>query len=194
MEVLELIKKFGLTERDCNDPVTDIHLDIIARSCSASWTSLVTQLEVKDIVVNNNGNTQDDPEEERKKFYRKWKISKGADATYSQLINAMLKIDCKLDAEEVCKLLQESIQAHPARSASPNVTVSQDSPPTTLLAAVFRPANEPAQQLQATTPTGTLTVGPTARPYAASSDIFSDTEGIAVIVSTIAPCLLYILQ
>ena len=117
-EFQEFIRQCGLTEEDCGTVVSDVHLDNIARSCSASWKFLVAQLKVNGIEIDNIENTQEGIEEKRRKFYRRWKQSKATDATYSQLINAMLNINCKQDALKVCKLLPASLHTHPRQSTS----------------------------------------------------------------------------
>ena len=51
-----------------------------------------------------------DKEEERKaRLFSRWKSEKGAGASYKQLVNALLEIECKQDAEYVCELLRSTV-------------------------------------------------------------------------------------
>ena len=50
------------------------------------------------------------PGEEREKrcsFLKKWKKMKGLKATYKSLIHALLEVECREEAEGVCKLLKD---------------------------------------------------------------------------------------
>ncbi len=48
-----------------------------------------------------------DEERRRNKFFSGWQSEKGADANYKNLINALLVIGCRRDAEYVCGLLKK---------------------------------------------------------------------------------------
>ena len=106
---LEVIEHYELTKEDCNKPLRDAHLVSISRSSCTSWKSLPAHLGLEAIVAEDADRSQADPEEKRLKFFRQWKKRKGSKATYSQLINALLKIDCRQDAEDVCQILSEPL-------------------------------------------------------------------------------------
>ena len=103
----EVISQYGLTEADCSKPVSEVHLESISRSSCSSWKSLPAHLGLETIVAEDADRSQADPREKRLEFFRQWKKIKGSDATYSQLINALLKIDCKQDPEKVCQILAQ---------------------------------------------------------------------------------------
>ena len=46
-------------------------------------------------------------ENERQKFLERWQEKKGCDVTYIKLISALLEVECRSDAEGVCKLLRD---------------------------------------------------------------------------------------
>ena len=47
--------------------------------------------------------------EKRHDFLLKWKDVEGSDATYGQLIAALLKIKCTQDAEKLSEMLKQSV-------------------------------------------------------------------------------------
>lgn len=109
----ELMKEYGLTERDCNKPVSDNHVECISRSCCKHWKFLPAHLELETITAEDSDRKHSDPEAKRYDFFLKWKEIKGSGATYKQLIVALLKIDCRQDAEAVCNVLKGSSSAQP---------------------------------------------------------------------------------
>lgn len=48
-------------------------------------------------------------QEKRKDFFSQWKSSKGFNATYERLINALLDAKFRLDAEFLCCMLRDSL-------------------------------------------------------------------------------------
>ena len=107
-EFLELIKKHKLSVEDCDKKVSGAHLEIISRSSCKHWERLPSHLEMNDIVVSDVRRTQIDEEGKRLEFLRKWREQKGSKATYKQLVLALLKIECRDDAEKVCEILKKS--------------------------------------------------------------------------------------
>ena len=103
----DLLKCYSLTREKCNRVVSDAHIDEISRYYSREWKSLPPHLDIKNIVAED---CVGDPREKRRTFFFQWKQIKGSDATYLQLISALLKIKCKQDAEGVCELLQASLK------------------------------------------------------------------------------------
>jgi len=109
----ERLRSHGLTSKDCNVQVSEIHLDKIARSGCAKWRSLPPYLDLPSIVVSNIERQTSDEEERRKLFFSDWKQKKASSATYGRLIEALVEIDCVQDAEMVCTLLKKN-QGRPA--------------------------------------------------------------------------------
>ena len=99
-----LMKKYQLKEEDLDKQVTDEHLDDIASSHCTKWRSLPSRLGMESIVVNDIIHTFTKEEDRRNAFFYKWKDIKGSAATYRKLIEALLGIKCREDAEGVCKL------------------------------------------------------------------------------------------
>ena len=105
---VKLLEQYGLCEEECNGKVTDEHLLTISRSYCKKWRSLYPYLDMKRIdvaIAEHDGNGE---ENERLKFLEIWKAVKGCDATYKKLIDALLKVECRNDAEGVCELLKTS--------------------------------------------------------------------------------------
>ena len=55
--------------------------------------------------VTNAEKDGNDEESKGQRFLERWKEKKGCDATYIKLINALLEVECRNDAESVCELL-----------------------------------------------------------------------------------------
>ena len=85
--------------------VSDLHLEVISRSYCTKWKSLPAHLEMKEVVVNDIDRINGDEQEKRHAFLKKWKAVKGSEATYKKLINALLAIECREEAEGVRELL-----------------------------------------------------------------------------------------
>ena len=105
---LQLMSDYGMTEEHYNKQVTNIHLEELSRSGCKLWKSLPPHLELKTIVAEDIDDCREDPGMKRYKFLLKWKDMKGLGATYRQLINALLKIECRQDAEKLCDMLKKS--------------------------------------------------------------------------------------
>ena len=124
----KLLKQFRFCEEEYNKKVTDRHLLDISRSYFEKWRSLYPYLDMTKTDVTNAEKDGNGEENERQKFLERWQEKKGCDATYIKLINALLEVECRSDAEGVCKLLQ---QDETSPKASPmNVSTS---PPTRLV-------------------------------------------------------------
>ena len=118
----ELIQHQGLNEENCEEAVSDEHLEIISRSCCKQWKSMPPQLKVDTIEAEDIDKSKGEEREKRLKFLLKWKEIKGSKATYRQLITALLKMKCGEEAERVCKVLKESLL--PQRPLPSNTTAS----------------------------------------------------------------------
>ena len=89
--------------------ISDDHLARIASFDTTNWDYLPSYLEASDSLVERTVDQESGDEHEKwHDFLVGWKKAKGWRATYDQLINALTKIDCALDAEKVQCLLEES--------------------------------------------------------------------------------------
>ena len=95
----------GLSEKDWNRTVSDVHADEISRHYCKKWRSLYPHLELQKIVVTDAEIDYNTEEARRHDFITKWRDIKGSEATYKKLVCGLLKIDQKLDAENICRLL-----------------------------------------------------------------------------------------
>ena len=98
----------GVSEAAYSKQVSDKHLVDISHSCCGQWRTLPSGLEMRTIMAEDIDRSALDEAGKRLAFLKKWKQVKGMSATYRQLISALLEIDCRDDAECVCKLLQKS--------------------------------------------------------------------------------------
>ena len=115
---LELMSQYKLTESQYNQQVSDTHLEKLSRSGCKQWKSLPPHLELEAIVAEDIDKSQKGEREKRHEFLLTWKDIEGSDATYGQLITALLKIKCRRDAEKLCEMLKKSVQAIATASAT----------------------------------------------------------------------------
>ena len=105
------MNEYGLSEEHYNLPVSDVHAHAISQSHCEHWRHLHSYLELDEIVVSNINRGPDILEEDKRNtFFKRWRKMKGSEATYLKLVHALLKINCKEDAESVCQLLAGSIR------------------------------------------------------------------------------------
>ena len=121
MESELLMREFELTEEHSNQQISDLHLEVISRTSSKQWRSLPPYLELPDtnILVGDIERDGQNEGERRHNFFFTWKDKKGTLATYRMLVHALLKINCRGDAEKVCKLLLESVSTRRRNFAPP---------------------------------------------------------------------------
>lgn len=105
-EVKDLIKHYHLREEKCRQQISDVDTDEISRSLCRKWRSLPSHLGMNTIDADDIDRGPGNEEEKRRNFLLKWKHLKGSGATYEKLITALLEINCRADAEGVCKLIQ----------------------------------------------------------------------------------------
>ena len=105
----------GSKVESANKKITNEHIDDISRNSCSKWKSLPAHLELNPITVKDIDERGNHPgEEKRKEFFTTWKSKKGSKATYKILIQALLNIDCREDAEYVRELLKNADQdEHP---------------------------------------------------------------------------------
>ena len=122
-----LIARYHLTEEDVNKQITDQHIEIISRTSCSQWKSLPAHLGLLPITARDIDRGPGDEREKRNTFLTTWKAMKGSEATYKKLINALLTIECREDAESVCELLKDadSVQ-QPESDCSSNASTFSD--------------------------------------------------------------------
>ena len=106
-----MITHFQLTEEDCKREISDTDIVKIARSLHGKWkTQLPPILGLESTVVTDIvGAPEYITEEDRRiAFFKEWKQQNGFDTTYEILISALLEVECRQDAESVCKILKET--------------------------------------------------------------------------------------
>jgi hypothetical protein len=107
----DLMKNYDLSEDYCNKEISDVHASgicLLLRRCS-KWQLMVPILGMKEDEVNGTEHTLLNEDERRQNIILKWRKKHGCEATFRALINALIKIECHEDAEEVCKFLKETI-------------------------------------------------------------------------------------
>ena len=103
-----LLEQYELTEDDCNQKISDYHCSEISRTLCGGWRGLPSHLGVPQIYVHDINRNSTEESERRSNFFFGWKELKGSAATYKALIAALLDIDCREDAEGVCRFLKKT--------------------------------------------------------------------------------------
>lgn len=101
-----LMVYYDITEHQCNKQISEIHIRDISRSACRKWRSLVAYLGMKEIVISDIEHESTSEEERRCNLFSLWRDEHGYEATYRVLIDALLEMKCRSDAEYVCQLLQ----------------------------------------------------------------------------------------
>ena len=105
VSVSDLMKYYGLTEKDCNWAVKEAHLEDLSHTIGKEWRSLPSNLGMPSITRNDIDRDFKTEKEKRYALFCQWKEMDGSAATYKRLIMALLAINCREDAESVCKFL-----------------------------------------------------------------------------------------
>ena len=102
--MLDLAQKYQLTPEMLQQKVTDEHmLDI---QDFISWRDIGPYLsEIDRVDLNDIQREGDDERDRRRRLLNKWEDRNGLDATYKNMIFAMLRAGKKGDATKVCRLL-----------------------------------------------------------------------------------------
>ncbi len=119
VSVSDLMKYYGLTEKECNCGIKDAHLEDISRTLGKDWRSLPSQFGMPNISKNDIDRDFKTEKEKRYALFCQWKEMEGSAATYKKLMMALLAIDCREDAEGVCKLLKKSF--NPSLDRTPRI-------------------------------------------------------------------------
>ena len=108
-KLASLIEQYSLG-KEFDNQVTDVDLERISRSCCGcgKWKCLSPHLGMKPIKGDDIGLSASKEDEKRLEYFRMWKQSKGSDATYRNLVGALLEIECVDDAEKVCLLVKNN--------------------------------------------------------------------------------------
>lgn len=104
--VKSLMERYELTDEECSKQVSDKHLEELSRTHCSKWRRLPVHLDLDTIVQEDIDCIAIAEDDKRYKFFKEWKERIGNAATYKTLVAALLKIDCRNDAEYVCDLLQ----------------------------------------------------------------------------------------
>ena len=125
MAMEDVLGQYELTEEDCQKKISDKNLDTICSKCSFPYGRLAPHLKVgpacaEDIKRDSNLRSE---LERRSSLLKEWKQSNGSGATYKALLGALLGIERREDAEEICKLLKDSTQLIPDASSGKLVHV-----------------------------------------------------------------------
>ena len=100
------MEDYQISDKECSKQVSDIHLQKLTRTHITKWRLLPPILGLEEAMKDDIDHESGDEGEKQYKFFTGWKEMQGADATYKALINALLKIGCRSDAEYVCQLMQ----------------------------------------------------------------------------------------
>ena len=92
---------------DCTQVVTDSHLHELSYY-PIQWKGLIEHLQMNPTVIRKVTCKPGDDRDKRLLFFKEWKLQKGDEATYREIISALLKTRCWNEAEEVCKLLSSA--------------------------------------------------------------------------------------
>ena len=124
---LQLISQYSLTEGQCDQQVSDTHLEKLSHTSCKQWKSLPPHLELEATVAEEIDKSQKRERAKRHKFLFTWKDTGGSNATYRQLITALLKIKCRRNAEKLCEMLKNSAPQSPLRAMASIATASATS-------------------------------------------------------------------
>ncbi len=107
--VKTLMESFGLREEDYSREMTEAHLEEFTHDYGENWRTIHAHLDIKSIVARDIDRKENEGEK-RYAFFIKWKSLKCSGATYKKLVYALLKINCRNDAEAVCVMLRSSLE------------------------------------------------------------------------------------
>ena len=116
-----------LLNEECNKQISDAHLERLSSKCCDEWRNLTSHLEMDSIVKRDIDRKCVSERQKRLDYFTEWKDQKGSAATYKSLTKALLKIDCRDDAEYVYQLSQSS-GSHSTSPAQTTSDVANTSP------------------------------------------------------------------
>ena len=107
------LTKFGLSKDDLKQEISDTDIDNICRAYCTKWRNLYAHLGLERTFVVNAERDGYDEADKKAHFFRAWKGEEASDTTFGKLIDALMQIKCKQDAEGVCKLLAAKLGKQP---------------------------------------------------------------------------------
>ena len=113
----EFLDYFDLKPEDVNVKIDVQHINEIAKICIKEWDCLHTKLgiDTKDIAATEAGSSQN----RSLQIICLWKKQNGREATYKRLIDALIKIKSREEAESVCEILKSQKATVLERGATP---------------------------------------------------------------------------
>ena len=130
VNVDDLMKYYGLSESVCTSEIQEVHLQEISCTLCERWRDLPTCFKMPKITSKDIDRDFKGEKERRKAFFSQWIEKDGSSATYKRLIAALLEVNCRDDAEGVCKLLKTSLDSRQEKSEeSPEEKLKQNSTP-----------------------------------------------------------------
>ena len=103
----QLKERYNLQELGLSQQVSDRHIQKFSSSHGSKWKLMPTYLGLATILAEDFDCASKSKEENRHNFFSTWKQVKGSSATYKALITALLEINCREDAESVCRLVPQ---------------------------------------------------------------------------------------
>ena len=105
--VSSICAHYGVNQEDLNKEISDLHLAKIVQSRCTRWRSLPSHLELETNLLSDIDRDFPKEVEKRSEFFDQWKRQKGSEATYKRLMQALLDVKERHDAEYVCQLSQQ---------------------------------------------------------------------------------------
>ena len=112
-----LLRQFQLDSVDCKKKVSKCHIHEISSESCEHWVKLYPYLKMNKSVMRDAKLVEE--KQEKLEFFQSWVEQKQSEATYFELIEALLRIKCKEDAEFVCNLLKKETVVGPTVQSSP---------------------------------------------------------------------------
>ena len=103
----QLKKRYSLG-LELDQKISDENIQEFSSSHGSKWRLMYTHLGLQAIVVQDIDRALKSEEEKRHAFFTTWKEIQGCFATYKALINALLKVSCREDAESLCELIKKA--------------------------------------------------------------------------------------
>ena len=99
----DLVQFYELSESDCEREINEVDLADLSFTLGQGWRALPSRLGVP-----SSDHVFQTEQEEKHAFLSQWKDVKGSEATYKVLISALLDINCREEAEGMCRMLNAS--------------------------------------------------------------------------------------
>lgn len=183
-----ILSRHGVPESACNKKITDLHMQEIALKRCRRWKDLPVHLGMEKSDADDLDHKQISETEKIKGFLDKWEQAYGTDATYRVLMDALLKIKNRGDAEFICELLvpkkpelitgsdtlQEGAEVGARQRSSKSSSLDSDVGPSPL-------ENEDPEQLSTKTNKMSLAASPFQLPSQANSSSKRKRNSMSII-------------